>query len=398
MKLSDKTLRGLKPKQTAYKAADGEGLYILVTSQGSRLWRFDYRYQGKRRTLSFGRFPDVGLAEARQRLREARQALARGSDPSLIREAKAFAVADKFSALAADWLAKRQKEGLAQPTIEKLEWFIKLATNDLGNSPVRDIGTAEVLKVLRRVESRERYHSAKRLRTTLSRIFKYGIACGRADRDPAADLSEALPSVPIKRRAAVTTAHGLAGILRSVQGYEGSKEVSIGLLLLIHLFCRPGELRHMEWTELDFNSKLWAIPALKMKMRQPHTVPLSPQALSLLEELRVLTGDGKYSFPSIRTRAKPMSENTLNAAIRRLGYTKDELCPHGFRSTATTLLNESGLFNPDAIEAQLAHRPRGGSVRATYLRGEFFEERVKMMAWWSSYLDDLMTRRPAVAA
>jgi integrase len=306
-----------------------------------------------------------------------------------VKQARSAAANDNFAALADEWLAKRKKEGLAQPTIEKLEWFLRLVADDLGKLPVREIGTAEVLRALRRVEAREKYHSAKRLRTTLSRIFKYGIACGRADRDPAADLSEALTSAPAKSRAAVTTAHGLAGVLRTIHGYDGSKEIRIGLLLLIHLFCRPGELRHMEWIELDPANKLWSIPALKMKMRQPHTVPLSPQALGMLEELRVLTGEGKYCFPSIRTAAKPISENTFNAALRRLGYAKEELCAHGFRSTASTLLNESGRFNPDAIEAQLAHRPRGGAVRAAYLRGQFFEERVRMMEWWSDYLERL---------
>ena len=389
MRLSDKAIRALKPKERSYKVTDGQGLYILVTAQGSRLWRFDYRFQGKRLTLSLGMYPDIGLAGARQRLAAARQALAQGRDPGCTKPTRGAVANDNFASLADEWLAKRKKEGLAQPTIEKLQWFVRLVIDDLGKLPLKEIGTAEVLRSLRRVEAREKYHSAKRLRTTLSRIFKYGIACGRADRDPAADLSEALTSAPSKRRAAVTTVQGLAGVLRTIQGYDGSKEIRIGLLLLIHLFSRPGELRHMEWTELDPAAKLWLIPAPKMKMRQPHTVPLSPQAIAMLEELRLLTGEGKYCFPSIRTPAKPISENTLNAALRRLGYTKDELCAHGFRSTASTLLDELGRFNPDAIEAQLAHRPRGGAVRGAYLRGEFFEERVLMMAYWSNYLDEL---------
>ncbi len=389
MQLNDKAIRALRPKDKAYKATDGEGLYLLVTAQGSRLWRFDYRFQGKRQTLSLGKYPEVGLADARQRRFESRQLLAQGRDPGSIKKSRHVAANDNFATLAEDWLEKRRKEGLAQPTLDKLEWFVALARDDLGTMPVREIGTAEVLKVLRRVEARERYHSAKRLRTTLSRIFKYGIASGRAERDPAADLSEALTSIPVKPRAAITTASGLAGVLRTVAEYEGAKEVRIGLLLLIHLFCRPGELRHMEWVELDLEKKLWAIPAPKMKMRVPHTVPLSAQSVQLLQELAALTGSGRYCFPSIRSPLKPISENTLNAALRRLGYTKEEVCSHGFRSTASTLLNEFGKFNPDAIEAQLAHRPRGGSVRGAYLRGEFFEERIAMMAWWSDYLDKL---------
>jgi len=230
------------------------------------------------------------------------------------------------------------------------------------------------------------------LRSTLSRIFRYGIAAGRAERDPAADLSEALTAAHVKARSAITTAEGLAGILRAISDYQGAKEVRIGLLLLIHIFCRPGELRHMEWAEIDLNKRLWSIPASKMKMRQSHSVPLSDASLALLEELRRSTGAGMFCFPSIRSPSRPMSKNTLNAALRRLGYTRDEVCSHGFRSTASTLLNESGLFNPDAIEAQLAHRPRGGAVRAAYLRGEFLDERVRMMAWWSDYLNQLAAR------
>ena len=392
MQLSDKAVRALKAKEKAYKVTDGQGLYVLVTAQGSRLWRFDYRFQGKRQTLSLGKFPDVGLSDARQMLAEARQLLARGRDPGTLKQNHNGAANDNFKALAEEWLSKRKKEGLAPQTITKFEWFIRLVDDDLGRLPVRDIGTAEVLRALRRVEARERFHSARRLRCTLSRIFRYAIASGRAERDPAADLSEVLTAAPVKARAAITTAEGLAGILRAVSEYQGAKEVRIGLLLLIHLFCRPGELRHMEWEEIDPGKRLWSIPASKMKMRQPHFLPLSARSLALLEELRSACRGGRFCFPSIRSPSHPISENTLNAALRRLGYTRDEVCSHGFRSTASTLLNESGLFNPDAIEAQLAHRPRGGAVRAAYLRGEFLEERVRMMAWWSDYLDQLVAK------
>ena len=393
MQLSDKAVRTLKAKEKAYKVTDGQGLYVLVTAQGSRLWRFDHRFQGKRQTLSLGKFPDVGLADARQRLAEARQLLARGRDPGSLKLRQSAAANDNFRALADEWLSKRKKEGLAPQTITTFEWFIRLVDDDLGRLAVRDIGTTEVLRALRRVEARERFHTARRLRSTLSRIFKYGIAAGRAERDPAADLSEALTAAPVKARPAITTAEGLAGILRAIVDYQGAKEVRIGLLLLIHLFCRPGELRHMEWAELDLEKRLWSIPASKMKMRQPHLVPLSTRSLGLLEELRSACGAGRFCFPNVRSLSRPMSENTLNAALRRLGYTRDEVCSHGFRSTASTLLNESWLFNPDAIEGQLAHRPRGGAVRAAYLRGEFLEERVRMMAWWSDYLDQLAAYR-----
>ena len=361
MQLSDKAIRALKPKDRPYKATDGQGLYLLVTTQGSRLWRLDYRYQGKRLTLSLGKFPEIGLADARHRRFEARQLLAQGRDPASLKKSSSSAANDNFASLADEWLAKRRKEGLSPRTTEKDEWLVRLAREDLGRLPITSIGTTEVLRTLRRLEAREHYDAAKTLRTTLSRIFRYGIACGRADRDPAADVSEALTSVPSKPRAAITTASGLTGILHAIAGYDGAKEVRIGLLLLIHLFCRPGELRYMEWCEIDEGNRLWSIPAPKMKMRQPHTVPLSPQALTLLDELRKLTGTGQYCFPSMRSPLRPISENTLNAALRRLGYTKDEVCSHGFRSTASTLLNE---FWAASIPTPSRHSLRIGRAAA----------------------------------
>jgi integrase len=258
-----------------------------------------------------------------------RQFLARGRYPGSLKQNHGAAANDNFRALADEWLAKRTKEGLAPQTITKFEWFIRLVEDDVGKLAVRDIGTPEVLRALRRVEARERFHSARRLRSTLSRIFRYGIAAGRAERDPAADLSEALTAAPVKARPAITTAEGLAGILRAISDYQGAKEVRIGLLLLIHIFCRPGELRHMEWAEIDLHKSLWSIPASKMKMRQSHSVPLSDASLGLLEELRRSTAAGMFCFPSIRSPSRPMSENTLNAALRRLGYTRDEVCSHG---------------------------------------------------------------------
>ncbi len=388
MQLNDKAIRALKPRPKPYKVTDGRGLYLYVTPQGSRLWRFDYRQNGKRLTLSFGQYPDLGLAAAREKLGEARAALAEGRDPAAFKT-RLRAANDNFAHLADEWLEKRKKEGLAPATMTKLTWFVDMIRDELGRLPIEDVGTAELLTFLRKFEAREKYHLAKRLRATLSRIFKYGIASGRAGRDPAADLTDALTSVPATSRAAITTEKELAGLLRAVAEYDGSKHIRIALLLLVHLFCRPGELRQMEWVEIDDTKKLWLIPAPRMKMRKAHVVPLSARSLALIDELRPMTGAGRFSFPSLRSPGKPISENTLNATLRRLGYTKEEVCSHGFRSTASTLLNESGRFNPDAIEAQLAHRPQGGAVRAAYLRGEFFEERVQMMTWWSEYLDKL---------
>jgi integrase len=390
MRLNDKAIRSLKPREKPYKVTDGQGLYLYVTPQGSRLWRFNYRYNGKRLTLSFGQYPDLGLAAARQKLGEARTALAEGNNPGSVKTRGRVPANENFGHLAEEWLTKRKKEGLAPATVTKLEWLVGMIREELGSLPIAKVGTSEILAFLRKIEAREKYYLARRMRATLSRIFKYGIAAGRTGRDPAADLTDALTSIPVISRAAITTEKELAGLLRAVVEYEGSKHVRTALLLLVHLFCRPGELRHMEWIEIDEDRKLWLIPAAKMKMRKAHVVPLSARSLELIGEVKPITGAGRYCFPSLRSPSKPISENTLNATLRRLGYTKEEVCSHGFRSTASTLLNESGLFNPDAIEAQLAHRPQGGAVRAAYLRGEFFEERVQMMTWWSEYLDRLL--------
>jgi integrase len=393
MALSDIVLRNAKPKDKPYKLSDFGGLHILVSPTGAKLWRLAYRFQGKQKLLAIGAYPALGLSIARKAAIAAKASINAGIDPSAEkRAAKAAqkAASDTFGALARDWLAKRKKEGLAKQTLTKYEWFVRLLDKDLGNVPAREIGTAEILTTLRRFGIREKHHTAKRYRATLSQIFKYGIACGRADRDPAADVTAALTAAPSTPRAAITNPKALAGLLRAIDGYDGAMEVRLALLILMRVFCRPIELRFMEWDEIDFEKRLWLIPASKMKMRALHAVPLSPQVVRMLEELHNITGRGKYCFPCARSAARPISENTLNAALRRMGFTKEEVCSHGMRSTASTLLNESGLFNPDAIEAQLAHRPRGNAVRGIYMRGEFFEERVAMMDWWSNRLDELM--------
>jgi integrase len=394
MALTDIALRNAKPKDKPYKLSDSGGLHILVSPTGAKLWRLAYRFQGKYKQLAIGAYPVIGLSAARKAATAAKANINAGVDPSAEKRAAKAAkrvASDTFGALAHDWLAKRRKEGLSAQTLTKSEWFVRLLDKDLGNMHAKEIGTAEILTTLRRFAIRDKHHTAKRYRATLSQVFKYGIACGRADRDPAADVTAALTSAPSTPRAAITTTQGLSGLLRAIDGYDGAMEVRLALLILLHVFCRPIELRFMEWEEIDFEKQLWLIPAPKMKMRQPHAVPLSPQAVRLLQELRNLTGRGKYCFPCARSAARPISENTLNAALRRMGFTKEEVCSHGMRSTASTLLNESGQFNPDAIEAQLAHRPRGNAVRGVYMRGEFFEERVAIMNWWSNRLDQLVT-------
>jgi integrase len=393
MALTDISIRTAKPKDRPYKIFDGGGLHIIVTPQGSKLWRLSYRFEGKFKTLALGTYPVVNLATARRAASEAKDRLQAGSDPSSEKRAKKevqkLASASTFADVAEEWRAKIAKEGRAVTTLEKANWFIGLANEGFGGRPIGEITARDVLAVLRTLEKRGRHHSAIRMRSTLSRIFVYAVASGYAERDPASDVKGALATVPGKNRPAVTTKEGLAEVLRAIRNYNaGYPETRIAMLLQVHLFPRPGELRHMEWQEIDFDKAVWLIPAEKTKMRQPHAIPLSAQALALLEEAGGLKRSEKYVFPSVRTFARPMSEATMNAALRRMGFAKEEVCPHGFRSTASTLLNENGLWNADAIEAALAHRPNG-KVRAAYMRGQFWDERVKMMQYWSDFLDSL---------
>ena len=258
----------------------------------------------------------------------------------------------------------------------------------IGNRPISKITPQEILAVLRKVEATGRYESARRMRSVISRVFRYAIATARAERDLAADLRGALTAPKVKHHAAITTRKEFGALLRAIDGYNGHEITAIALRLTPHLFVRPGELRQAEWAEMDSDDRVWSIPAEKMKMRRPHCVPLSRQVFELLEELHHFTGHGRYLFPSFRTARRCMSENTVSAALRRLGYSRDEMTAHGFRATAATLLNQSGLWHPDAIERQLAHLD-ANATRRIYTRGEYWDERVRMMQHWSDYLDEL---------
>ncbi|PZU45365.1 MAG: integrase [Sphingomonas sp.] len=386
------TVANARPKDRDYKLSDGNGLYLLVKTSGRRLWRLNYRHLDRQRTLSFGGWPEVSLSDARGRCGEARRMIAAGLDPS--HEAKLAAAQEKlsedtnFRLVAEEWVAKNAREGMAEITLSKVRWLLAMAYPKLANRPVAKISAQEVLAVLRSVEASGRYESARRMRSVLSRVFRYAIATARAETDPARDLRGALTVPKVKHLAAITTQKGAAGLMRAIDGYSGHAITRYALILSAHLFVRPGELRHAEWDEFDFERRVWAIPADKMKMRRAHRVPLSNQAFDLFEELQELTGSGRYCFPSFRSPRRPMSENTVNAALRVLGFRQGEMTAHGFRAMAATLLNESGLFNPDAIERQLAHMEANG-VRRAYTRGEYWDERVRMMQHWSDQLDQL---------
>lgn len=386
------TVSNAKAQSRDYKLADGEGLYLLVRTNGRKSWRMNYRIAGAQKTLSFGNWPEVSLSDARERRNDARKLIARGVDPNeqqkRDRAAERLAAANTFRAVAEEWVAKNVREGLAQVTLDKIRWLLAKAYPKLGSLPIAQITAQDVLVVLRSVEATGRYESARRMRSVLSRVFRYGIATARADRDPAGDLRGALTVPKVKHLAAITTSKEAGAIMRAIESYDGHLITRFALRLTPHLFVRPGELRKAEWTEFDYDTAIWSIPADKMKMRFPHRVPLSRQVLEMLEQLNELTGEERYLFPSFQSNSRPMSENTVNLALRRMGYGPDEMTAHGFRAMAATLLNEMGIWNPDAIERQLAHMENNG-IRRAYTRGAYWDERVRMMQHWSDHLDAL---------
>lgn len=373
------------------KLFDGGGLYLDVRKNGSRYWRMKYRYAGRERLLSFGVYPEVSLSEARRRRDAARAEVRDGLDPAGLKRARKVAarasVANSFEAIAREWLAT-QKRKLAASTFTKSEWMlIDNVVPWLGSRPIAEIEAPELLSVLRRIEERGAYETAHRTKEKCGQVFRYAIATGKAKRDPSADLRGALIPITRSSRAAVTDPAKIGGLLHVIDGYTGQFATRCALRLAPLLFVRPGELRRAEWAEFDLDGALWRLPAGKMKMGEEHLVPLSRQAVAILRELEPLTGRGRYLFPSLRSPNEPMSENTVNAALRRLGYDKDTMTGHGFRAMASTQLNEMG-WAPDVIERQLAHAERN-KVRAAYNRAQYLAERRKMMQAWADYLDAL---------
>ncbi len=296
--------------------------------------------------------------------------------------------ANTFEAIAAEVINKKRREGKATNTVDKAEWLLGLALPAIGPRPIKEIAAPDILAVLRKIESRGKLETAKRLRATIGQVFRYAVATGRADADPTGALRGAIASPVVKNRAAIVEPKAFGALLRSIAGYEGSPETVAALELLALTFVRPGELRSAEWSEFDLDAALWSIPGEKMKMRRPHRVPLAPRAVAILRDLQAITGRGHFAFPSVRSASRCMSENTINAALRRLGFKQEEMTAHGFRSAASSILNESGLWNPDAIERQLAH-VENDSVRRAYARADFWDERVRLMIWWAEKCDEL---------
>lgn len=387
--LTEAAVRTARPQGKPYKLKDDRGLYLLVQPAGARLWRLRFSLHGRESMVSLGSYPDVSLKDARERRDEARRQIANGINPAMHRRATRAARGDTLAAITEEWL-EQQKRKLAPSTFEKAHWMlVELVGPYLGRQPIKSITAPDVLAALRRIEARGRIETAHRTKQRLGQVFRYAIATGRAERDPTGDLRGALQPVVSKNRAAITDPVRIGELLRALYGYGGQPGTEVALKLAPHLFVRPGELRYARWEEFDIEAKepTWRIPAVRTKMREEHLVPLSTQAVTLLRELEPLTGPGGYLFPSLRTAARPISENTVNAALRRLGYSKEEMTGHGFRAMASTLLNEQG-FPPDVIELQLAHAERN-KVRAAYNRAQRLAERRKMMQHWSDYLDGL---------
>lgn len=396
MPLSDVAIRSAKPGPKPIKLSDEKGLFLLVQPSGGKLWRLKYRFGGKEKKLSLGRYPDVGLKEARERCSEARKLIAAGIDPSEQKQADRINAeiksANTFKAVADEYILKCEREGLAAVTIGKSRWLLSLFDGALAERAIEDIRPGDLLSALKKVETRGHLETARRMRSLSSRVFRYAVATDRASADPSALLRGALIAPKATHHAAILDEKGVGALMRAIDGYDGQPMTQLALRLAPHVFLRPGELRQAEWSEIDLEARVWKIAASKMKMRQPHAIPLSCQAADILRDAQVLTGRHQYVFSSMYPGSRPMSENTVNAALRRLGYGGHEMTAHGFRAMASTLLNESGKWNPDAIERALAHKV-GDGVRSAYHRGAHWSERVQMAQWWSDYLDELRERK-----
>ncbi len=391
MPLTDVAVRNAKPRESSYKLSDGEGMYLFVHQRGGRSFRMDYRHLGKRLTLTLGSYPETSLAEARQKRHEARRLLAQGLDPSQERKLeriRAQAAAEAtFESVGQALLDKWRKEGQAENTLKKKNWLMGELNRALGRRPIDAIEPPEILVVLKAVDKSGKSETAKRLRILAGQVFRYAIASGLAKRDPTWEMRGALTTPQVKHHAAITDPRSIGPLLRAIDGYQGNASTVAALRLAPLVFLRPSELRQLEWVEVDFDHRCLRIPAPKTKMRREHRVPLARQAVLLLEEMKPFSANSRFVFPGVRGLKRPLSENTLNGALRRLGYSDDEMTSHGFRTTASTILHEAGKFRSLVIERQLAHLDKNES-RRVYNAAEYWPERVEMMQWWADRLDE----------
>ena len=395
MALSDTAIKTSKPKDADYKLADEKGLYVLVKKAG-KYFRLDYRFAGKRKTLALGVYPETSLKEARGKRDEARKLLADGKDPLEEKKAKRNQIiaetTNTFQAVAAEWHEKLKSKWSTDYANRKWYFLEKDVFPTFGDTPIKNITPRELLTLLEKIQARGAIDVAHRVKGLCGEVFRYGIHTDRCDRDPTQDLKGVLVPQKNKHMAAITDPDKVGELLRAIDGYKGDFTTLCALKLAPYVMLRPGEIRHAEWSEISFDKKQWKIQADKMKMSRPHIIPLSNQVIAILKTIEPLTGHGKYIFPSLRSKDRPMSENTLNAALRRLSFTKEEMTSHGFRGMASTLLHENG-FKSDVIEIQLAHAERN-KVKAAYNHAEYLTERADMMNWWADYLDELRSLKP----
>ncbi len=401
MPLKDLEIRALKAQDRVYKRTDERGLYLEVHPSGSKLWRLKYAHLGKDKRIALGRYPEVGLAEARRKRDEARQKLREGVDPLAERKREKlvalYNAANTFGDVAKEYIDKMVAEGRADTTTTKANWLLEQLA-PIAARAVSDLKPVDVLAALKRIEAKGKHETARRCRSFASRVFRYAVATGRAETDPTSVLRGALVTPKVEHHSAILDPQSVGELLRSIDAYSGHLITRIAMQISPHVMARPGELRQALWPEFDLENGVWKIPPERMKMRRPHAVPLSRQVQAYLVELHALTGPEGFVFPAFHTSLRPLSENTINQAFRRMGYAVGEVTAHGLRTTASTLLNESGKWSPDAIERSLAHADKD-SVRGTYNRGFYWEERVAMHQWWSDYLDQLRdTVAPATRA
>lgn len=390
MRLSEFTVRKAKPKEKAYRLSDGGGLFLLIKPNGSKLWQHRYRFWGKENILSFGPYPLITIAEARQKRDQAKRLLLDGIDPAAKKkqdrlEAQALAK-QTFGLLADEYIEQKKILEVADTTLVKITWLLKDLASELNNRPIREITAAEILVLLKRIEKSGRRETARRLRGTISGVFKMAIATLRAESDPTIALHGALLPPKVIGRAAIIDEQELGELLWNIDEYDGWPTIRAALQFLMLTCVRPGEVGLAKRDEFDLTKAVWSIPAERMKMRQPHDVPLSRQALDVLKDIWAMSDNGELVFPSVRSKDRPLSENAFNAALRRMGYAKDEVTAHGFRVTASSILN-SRRYDPDVIEAVLAHQDRN-AIRRAYNRATYWDQRVVLMQQWADLLDE----------
>ena len=395
MALKAAEIRAFPVLDTPYRKTDEKGLYLEIRPTGAKRWFFKYRVLGSEKRLTLGDWPEVSLAAARDLRDQARRAVKDGGDPLHDRKKKKImarlSADNSFQSVAEEFIAvKFVGNQKAAATIEKARWYLSHLTKPIGGRPIAEVEPSELLAVLKKLERAGKRETAVRTRAFASRVFRHGVAMALCKADPAALLGDALMSPIVKHHAAILDPTKLGELLNAIDEYGGGVIVKIAMQLLPHVFVRPGELRHAKWDEIDWEGAVWRVPAERTKLRRPHSVPLPSQSIALLKELRRHTGWMDWMFPGERSHKKPMCENAINIALRRMGFDRDTVTAHGFRATASTLLNESGLWHPDAIERALAHG-HSDAVRGTYARGQHWEERVKMAQWWSDHLDGLRT-------